>query len=223
MTTSPEPRSRPFSRKNPKVTRISSVDTDGVFGRVMGLAAVTSGTFALGIYVGDDLSGALGIGLLVAAIVGLLCLDEVSHQLRPTPASEFLLMLGLLLGLGLGAVLSAYANADMAVVWQSAGGSAGAVAVAAGGYAGRRNLSRLARGAFGVLLLLILLGVGTLVVSVRGAHLVYVLVGPFVFAGYAVLKFRLLRRVGLTETVPLAARIFVDVFDVVRVVRLLRR
>lgn len=223
MTASQEPRPR-FGSGIPRTTATSTASPDGVFGRVMALVAVTLGTFALGVYLGRGLSGPVGIGLLIAAIVCLVCLSEVSHQLRPTPASKFLLTLGVLLGLGLSAVLSVYVNADMTVVWEAAGASAGVVAaLAAGSYAMRRDLSRLARAAFGVLLLLVLLGVATIVGTAPSAHTIYILLGPLVFGGHAALNFRLLRRIGMTEAVPLAAGIFVDIIDVMWVLRLLRR
>ena len=107
-----------------------------VFGQVMGLVALTVGCLALGAYVGRNLIGGVGIAFFVGAFVCVFGLSLASARGREQLATALLFGLGLLLGLAVGPVISAYANADPAALWQAAGATGAFIAVlGAGGYA----------------------------------------------------------------------------------------
>ena len=139
-----------------------------VFGQVMGLVALTLGCMALGAYIGRNLTGGVGIAFFVAGIGCIFGLNIASNRGHQQLSTTFLFGLGLLIGLALGPVLNAYANADPSALWQAAGATGGFVAaLGAVGYATRRDLSSWARTLFLALLGLIVFGVVALFVSIR--------------------------------------------------------
>ncbi|HEV3376821.1 MAG TPA: hypothetical protein VG126_06035 [Thermoleophilaceae bacterium] len=87
----------------------------------MGLVALTLGCLVLGAYIGRDLTGGAGIAFFVAAFLCVIGLNLTSARGREQLATTLLLGLGLLLGLAVGPVINAYANADPAALWQAAG------------------------------------------------------------------------------------------------------
>jgi FtsH-binding integral membrane protein len=184
-----------------------------VFGQVMGLVAVTVGFFALGAYIGRDLAGVLGILFFVAAIGCTFALAAARADGRY--ATTFLFGLGLLLGLALGPVLSSYANADPAAVWQAAGATGGFVAIlGTAGYATRRDLSSWSRVLFWALLALLVFGLVALFVSIPQVNVIWSIGGLVIFGGYTIFDFNRLRRSGLEDAVPMAASIFLDILNV---------
>jgi FtsH-binding integral membrane protein len=186
-----------------------------VFGQVMGLVALTLGFLALGAYIGRDLGGGWGILAFIASFGCIIGLNVASSRGNEQVAITLLLGLGLLLGLSLGPVLSSYAEADPAAVWQAAGATGGFVAgLGAAGYATRRDLSPYYRVLFWALLGLILFGVVAIFVSIPNENLIWAVAGLVIFGGYTVLDFNRLRRAGQAEAVPIAASIFLDVLNV---------
>jgi modulator of FtsH protease len=186
-----------------------------VFGQVMGLVAVTLGFLALGAYIGRDLSGGLGILFFVAAFACIFGLNIASARGRNQLAITLLFGLGLSLGLALGPVLSSYASADPAAVWQAAGATAAFVAILGTvGYATRRDLSSWYRVLFWALLALLAFGIVAIFVSIPHSTVIWSVVGLVVFGGYTVLDFNRLRRSGEDQAVPIAASIFLDVLNV---------
>ncbi|HET7050427.1 MAG TPA: Bax inhibitor-1 family protein [Solirubrobacteraceae bacterium] len=186
-----------------------------VFGQVMGLVAVTLGFLALGAYIGRDLNGGLGILFFVVAFACIFGLNIASDRGRDQLAITLLLGLGLSLGLALGPVLSSYASADPAAVWQAAGATAAFVAVLGTfGYATRRDLSSWYRVLFWALLALLAFGIVAIFVSIPGSTVIWCVVGLVIFGGYTVLDFNRLRRSGEDQAVPIAASIFLDVLNV---------
>jgi modulator of FtsH protease len=186
-----------------------------VFGQVMGLIAVTLGFLALGAYIGRDLSGGLGILFFVAAFACIFGLNIASARGRNQLAITLLFGLGLSLGLALGPVLSSYASADPAAVWQAAGATAAFVAILGTvGYATRRDLSSWYRVLFWALLALLAFGIVAIFVSIPHSTVIWSVVGLVVFGGYTVLDFNRLRRSGEDQAVPIAASIFLDVLNV---------
>jgi modulator of FtsH protease len=181
----------------------------------MGLVAVTVGFLALGAYVGRNLSGGLGIAFFVAGFACLIGLNVASGRARQQLATTLLFGFGLLLGLALGPVLSAYAKADPSAVWQAAG-TTGAFVAALGaiGYATRRDLSSWARTLFWALLALIVFGIVATFVSIPHANVIYAVAGLVIFGGYTIFDFNRLRRTGIEDTVPIAANIFLDIVNV---------
>jgi len=122
---------------------------------------------------------------------------------------------GLLLGVSVGTTLNYYATNDPTAIYQAAAATGLFVAaLGAGGYAIRRDLSGLYRIAFFLLLGLIVFGIITIFVNMPGGSLIYALLGLGVFGLYTVLDFNRLRRAGQDEAIPLAAGIFLDVFNI---------
>jgi modulator of FtsH protease len=186
-----------------------------VFGQVMGLVALTLGCLALGAYIGREMTGGLGIVFFIAAFACVFGLNVASSQGHEQLAIALLFGLGLLLGLGLGPVVSAYANADPAAVWQAAGAT-GAFVAALGtvGYATRRDLSSWTRVLFWALLALLVFGIVAIFVSIPHANVIWAVAGLAIFGGYTIFDFNRLRRAGRQDAVPIAASIFLDVLNV---------
>jgi uncharacterized protein len=187
-------------------------DARAVFGQVMGLVAVTLGCLALGAYIGRDLTGGTGLLLFIGAFACIFALNAASARGRQQLATGLLFGLGLLLGVAVGPVLSAYARADPAAVWEAAGAT-GAFIAALGsyGYATRRDLSGWTRMLFWALLALITFGIVAIFVSIPRVNIIYAAIGLVIFAGFTVVDFNRLRRSGLPDAVPIAASIFLVV------------
>jgi FtsH-binding integral membrane protein len=186
-----------------------------VFGQVMGLVALTVGCTALGAYIGRNMTGGTGILFFIGAFACIFGLNIASSRGREQLAIALLFGLGLLLGLAVAPVLNAYANADPAALWQAAGATAGFVAgLGAIGYATRRDLSSWARALFWALLALIVFGVVTIFVSIPHANIIYAVLGLVIFGGYTIFDFNRLRRANMASAVPIAAGIFLDIFNI---------
>jgi modulator of FtsH protease len=114
----------------------------------MGYVAATAGLFALGAYLGRNLSGGAGIVAFIAAfgcLIGMQFAARRSQQLTVGLLGAF----GLLVGLALAPVLAAYASMDPQALWQAGGATALFIAgFGAAGYATRRDLSAIARVGF---------------------------------------------------------------------------
>jgi FtsH-binding integral membrane protein len=186
-----------------------------VFGQVMGLVALTIGALALGAYIGRNLSGGAGLLFFIGAFGSIFGLNIASARGHEQAATAFLLVLGLALGLAVGPVLNDYAKADPAALWQAAG-TTGAFVAALGsyGYATRRDLSSWSRTLFWALLALIVFGIVAIFVSIPNAHIVYSVGGLAIFGGFTIVDFNRLRRSGIEDAVPIAASIFLDVFNI---------
>lgn len=186
-----------------------------IFGEVMGLVAITCLFAAGGAYIGKDLTGLwwlLPWGLAIGCIIGLNVANAKGNRQL---ALVLLFAFGLLLGVSIGTTLNYYAVNDPGVVYQAAAATGLFVAaLGTGGYAIRRDLSGLYRIAFFLLLGLIVFGIITIFVNMPGGSLIYALLGLGVFGLYTVLDFNRLRRAGQNEAIPLAAGIFLDVFNI---------
>jgi FtsH-binding integral membrane protein len=189
--------------------------TRAVFGQVMGLVALTLGCTALGAYIGRNLTGGTGLFLFIGAfgcVFGLQFATRAGHEQL---AIALLFGLGLLLGMAVGPVLAVYAKAQPSALWQAAGATAGFTGtLGAYGYATRRDLSSWARTLFWALIALLVFGVVALFVAIPGAHIIYSLAGLVVFGGFTILDFNRLRRADMSSAVPIAAGIFLDIFNV---------
>lgn len=189
--------------------------TRSVFGQVMGLVALTVGCTALGAYIGRNLSGGTGIAFFIGALACVFGLQFASRRGHEQLAILLLFGLGLLLGIAVGPVLAVYAQADPAALWQSAGATAAFVgALGSYGYATRRDLSSWARTLFWALLALIVFGLVTIFVAIPGGNVIYAALGLAIFGGFTVLDFNRLRRANMDSAVPIAAGIFLDIFNV---------
>jgi len=186
--------------------------TRAIFGQVMGLVALTCGFTALGAYIGRDLTGLtvlLPWQLAFGCIIGL---NVANARGARQVALALLFATGLLLGIAVGNWVSSYAAGT---IYQAAGATGLFVAaLGAGGYATRRDLSGLYRLAFFLLLGLIVFGIVLIFVNIPGGALIYSILGLGVFGLYTVIDFNRLKRAGQAEVIPLAAGIFLDVFNI---------
>ncbi len=186
-----------------------------VFGQVMGLVALTVGCTALGAYIARDMKGGAGIAFFIGAFACIFGLNFAAARGREQLAIGLLFLLGLLLGLAIGPVLTAYAKAEPGILWQAAGATGAFVAaLGAIGYATRRDLSSWARTLFWALLALIVFGVVAIFVSIPHANLIYCVAGLVIFGAFTIFDFNRLRRTNMASAVPIAASIFLDIFNV---------
>ena len=122
---------------------------------------------------------------------------------------------GLALSIGIGPVLSEYAKANPAALWQAGAATAGFIGVlGAYGYATRRDFSHWARTLSWALLAFLAMGVVFVFVSVPGEHLIWCVLGLVLFGAYTIFDFNRLRRAGEDMAVVIAAGIFLDVVNV---------
>jgi FtsH-binding integral membrane protein len=194
---------------------IGREDTRTVFGQVMGLVALTVGCAALGAYVGRNLSGGAGLLFFIGAFACIFGLNAASARGREQLAIGLLFGLGLFLGLAVAPVIAYYAKADPAALWQAAGATGAFVAaLGAVGYATRRDLSVYARALFWALVALILFGLVLIFVSIPQANIIYCVLGLVIFGGFTIIDFNRLRRANMASAVPIAAGIFLDIFNI---------
>ena len=186
-----------------------------LFGQTMGLVAVTAGLFALGAYLGRDLSYGWGWVAYIASFALLLGINFAvsrSEQL----AVGLLFGFGLLIGVGTAPVIAYYASTNPQSIWQAGGATALFIAgLGSVGYATRRDLSGLARVCFWALLVLIVFGIVAIFVNIPNAALIYSIAGLVIFAGITLYDFQRLRRTQDIRAAPvLAASIFLDILNV---------
>lgn len=190
-------------------------DSQALFGQVMGLVALTVGCAALGAYLARNFSGGAGIGSFILAFACIFGLNVASTRGHEQLAIGFLFGLGLLLGAAVGPVLREYAETQPAVLWQAAGATAAFVGgLGALGYATRRDLSVYARALFFALLALIVFGIVAIFASIPHANIIYAVLGLVIFGGFTLIDFNRLRHAGNELAVPIAASIFLDVFNI---------
>jgi modulator of FtsH protease len=189
--------------------------TREVFGQVMGLVALTVGCAALGADIGRNLSGGTGLLLFIAAFACVFGLNFAAKAGREQLAIGLLFGLGLLLGMAVGPVLAVYAKSQPSVLWQAAGATGAFVgALGAYGYATRRDLSSWARTLFWALLALIVFGIIGIFVAIPHGNVIYAVLGLVVFGGFTIFDFNRLRRANMASAVPIAAGIFLDIFNI---------
>jgi modulator of FtsH protease len=181
----------------------------------MGYVAVTAALFALGAYLGRNLSSGVGFVGFIAAfacLIGMRFAVRKSAQLTVGLLAAF----GLLIGLGLSMTLAYYASADPRALWEAGGATALFIAgFGAAGYVTRRDLSAIARVCFWALLALIAVGIVLIFVHIPGGKLIYSVLGLVIFAGFTLFDFQRLRSSADISSAPfLAASIFLDVLNV---------
>jgi len=186
-----------------------------LFGQTMGLVAITTGFFALGAYLGRDLSRGWGIVLFIASFALLLGLNYAARRSEQL-AIAFLFGFGALVGLATAPTIAYYAQTNPQSVWQAGGATALFIAgFGAAGYATRRDLSGLARVCFWALLALIVFGIVAIFVNIPNSSLIYAIGGLVIFAGFTMYDFQRLRKTKDIRAAPLlAASIFLDVLNV---------
>jgi FtsH-binding integral membrane protein len=196
----------------PSLTR---EETGTLLGQTMGLVAVTAGLFALGAYLGRDLSYGWGLVLFIASFGCLIGLN-VAAQRSERMAITLLFAFGVLIGLATAPTIAYYASTDPQVVWQAGGATALFIAgFGAFGYATRRDLSAIARVCFWALIALIVFGIVLIFVQIPNGQLIYAILGLAIFAGLTAFDFQRLRRTRDLRAAPvLAASIFLDILNV---------
>lgn len=193
---------------------LEGVAARALFGRVMLLVAVTCGFAALGAYAGRNLTGFQWLIPWIGAFACIFGLNYANARGQTGIALALLFGLGFLLGLAVGVTVVWYAENEPTVVWQAAGATGLTVAgMGTWGYATRRDLSYLYRTLFFALLGLIVFGFVIVLFNINGAQTIYALIGIAIFAGYTLVDFNRLRRAGQDQVIPIAAGIFLDVFN----------
>ena len=189
--------------------------THTLFGQTMGYVAVTTGFFALGAYLGRNLSEGWAF---VWFIVAFACLIGMNFAVRRSTGLSVVLLLvvGTALGLAMAPLLTYYAATNPQALWQAGGATALFIAgFGAAGYATRRDLSGLARVSFWALVALIIFGIVLIFVHIPHGSLIYSVLGLVIFAGLVMFDFQRLRRTKDIEAAPLlAASIFLDALNV---------
>ena len=194
---------------------IARDDTRTVFGQVMGLVAITVACAAGGAYIGRNLTGGTEILFFIGAFACIFGLNFATRAGHEQLAIGLLFGLGLLIGLAVAPVLAYYAKTNPSALWQAAGATGAFVAaLGAFGYATRRDLSSWARTLFWALLALIVFGIVTLLVSIPNGNVIYCVLGLVIFGGFTVFDFNRLRRTEMASAVPIAASIFLDIFNI---------
>jgi len=186
-----------------------------LFAQTMGYVAATAALFALGAYLGRNLPGGASVIAFIAAfacLIGMQFAARKSRQLTGGLLGAF----GLLTGLALAPVLTAYAGMDPQALWQAGGATALFIAgFGAADYATRRDLTAIARAGLWALLALIGFGIALIFVNIPGGALIYSVLGLVIFAGFTMFDFQRIRRSQDIRTAPLlAASIFLDVLNV---------
>ncbi len=189
--------------------------THTLFGQTMGYVAVTTGFFALGAYLGRNLSTGWAFVGFIAAFA---CLISMNFAVRRSTSLTvgLLFAVGLLLGLAMAPTLVYYASANPQALWQAGGATALFIAgFGAAGYATRRDLSAIARLSFWALVALIGFGIVMIFVNIPNGSLIYSILGLVIFAGLTMSDFQRVRRTKDLDSAPLiAASIFLDALNV---------
>jgi uncharacterized protein len=193
----------------------SQTQTRTLFSQTMGFVALTAGLFAVGAYVGKDLSYSLGFVWFIAAIA---CLIAMRFAVRRSQQATVALLVafGLLIGLALAPTLAYYANTNPGALSESGGATALFIAgFGAAGYATRRDLAPIARICFFALIALIIFGMVMFFVNIPHGAIIYSVIGLVIFAGFTMFDFQRLRTSQNIAAAPLlAASIFLDVLNV---------
>jgi modulator of FtsH protease len=189
--------------------------TATLFGRVMGLVALTVAAATLGVFIARSWGGAGWFIAWLAALGCLFGLNVANARGNTGLALVLLLAFGLLIGISVSATVNYYAATDPTAVRQAFGATALFVGgLGAAGYAVRRDLSFLYRLAFWLLLALIIAGFVLIFVRIPAVYTAWTVVGLGVFGLYVVIDFNRLRHAGTDQAIPLAAGIFLDILNV---------
>ena len=201
-----------YNRQSAVVTRDQA---HTLFAQTMGFVALTAAVFALGSYLGRNLTGGVGIVAYILAFASLIGMQFAARRSRELTIA-LLLAFGLFIGLAVAPTLAYYASNDPQALWQSGGATALFIAgFGAAGYATRRDLSVLARFAFWALVGLIVFGIVLIFVNIPNGSLIYAIAGLVIFAAFTMIDFQRVRRSTNVASAPLlAASIFLDILNV---------
>jgi modulator of FtsH protease len=186
-----------------------------VFGHVMGLVACTFAFCAVGAYLGRN-ANTSGFLFFIGEFACIFGLQAANSRGRQNLATALLFGLGLFAGLFISPLIVYYLNSDQGVVYQAAGSTAlFTAALGTYGYTTRRDLSNAARYAFYGLLALWVFLLVALFVAIPHANIIWGVLGLLVFGVFTAFDFqRLARNPSYQSAVPIAASIFLDIFNV---------
>ena len=187
----------------------------GLFAQTMGYVAATAALFALGAWLGRNLTGGVGIVAFIAAFAVLIGMRFAARRSVPLTVG-LLAAFGLLIGLAVAPTIAYYGSMNPQALWQAGGATALFIAgFGAAGYATRRDLTVVARVCFWALVALIVFGIVLIFVHIPDGALVYSVLGLVIFAGFVLFDFQRLRtNTDITVAPLLAASIFLDVLNV---------
>jgi modulator of FtsH protease len=186
-----------------------------LLGQVMFLVAVALAFFALGTYIGRDLSYGTGLICELGAL-GMLIVQMFVPRLREgSTGMTWMFGLALLLGLGLGPVINEYATVDQSAIYQAAGGTALTVGVMGSyGFATSRDLIRWMRplffallGVFALAIVLILIGSGE---SFLLNLAIYVIVSAYLAIYFQIIR----RRATERDVIWIATGVFINIINI---------
>ena len=186
-----------------------------VFGQVMGLVAVALAFAALGAYVARNAQTG-GFIFFIGAFACIFGLQAAAARGHEQLATGLLFGLALLLGMAISPIVVYYAKSNPGVVYEAAGSTALFVgALGSFGYATRRDLSAYLKPlliAFGIVFVF---GLIALFVAIPGSNIIYCVLMLAVFGGFTAFDFQRLAHSGqYSSAVPIAASIFLDIFNV---------
>ena len=194
---------------------VYGISANTLFARTMMYVAATAGLFALGAYLGRDLSHGAGLIAFIAAFAALIAMQFTARRSREATVA-LLGAFGLMMGIAVSPTLVYYATTEPKALWQAGGATALFIlALGSAGYATNRDLSGVARMSFWALVALLIFGVVAIFVNIPHASLIYSVAGLVIFAGFTLVDFQRLRRNQNIASAPLlAASIFLDILNV---------
>jgi uncharacterized protein len=186
-----------------------------LLGQTMGLVAATAALFALGAYLGRDVSYGWGWVFFIAAFGVLLAMNFTAERSEGL-AITLLFGFGVLMGLAVAPTIEYYASTNPQILWQAGGATALFIGgFGAFGYATRHDLSAIARFCFWGLIALIVFGIVLIFIEIPNGTRIYAILGLAIFAGLTAFDFQRLRRTQDIRAAPLlAASIFLDILNV---------
>jgi modulator of FtsH protease len=187
-----------------------------VFGHVMGLVACALAFAALGAYIARNFTGGGGIIFLIGAFACVFGLQSASNRGHEQLAVALLFGLGLLIGMAVSPMIVYYAKTDPGVVYQAAGTTALFVGLLGSiGYATRRDLTGMMKVLIIAFIPVFIFGIIALFVAIPGSNVIYCVLMLVIFGGFTMFDFnRLSHNPSYNSAVPIAASIFLDVFNV---------
>jgi modulator of FtsH protease len=187
-----------------------------VFGHAMGLVAVALGFSALGAYILRNQTGGTGIIFFIGAFACIFGLQAAAARGHEQLATALLFGMALLLGMAISPIIVYYAKTNPGVVYEAAGSTALFVgALGTFGYSTRRDLSPYIKPVMIAFCIVFVFGLIALFVAIPGSNIIYCVLMLLVFGGFTIFDFNRLAKGGQYQSaVPIAARIFLDIFNV---------
>lgn len=187
-----------------------------IFGHVMGLVGVTLAFAALGAYIARNFQGGESFIFILAAFGCIFGLNAAAARGHEQLAVALLFGLGLLLGMFVSPLIVYYAHSNPGAVYEAAGSTALFVGLLGSiGYLTRRDLSPMLKPLIIAFIPVFLFGLIALFVAIPASNIIYCVLMLVIFGGFTLFDFNRLARSGqYYSAVPIAAGIFLDIFNV---------